>query len=85
MPDPTTPPPAVPVFRKATTEQLERRFKHHPPKGDQGERYAQVREAILEAAIECVALTPVSPEQSRALNALDEAMMLFNAAIARNE
>ena len=37
------------------------------------------------ARIACVNLTPCSPEQTRALNALDEAMFLFNAAIARNE
>lgn len=72
-------------FQKPTHEQLENRFKHHPPKGDQGERYGMVRDFILCAAEECVAITPCSPEQARALNALDEAMFLFNAAIARNE
>lgn len=73
------------AFEKPSIAQLENRFKHHPPKGDQGERYGNVRHAILQAAITCVGLTPCSPEQTRALNALDEAMMLFNAAIARNE
>lgn len=72
-------------FEKPTVEQLENRFNHHPPKGDQGERYGLIRAHILDAAKKCVDLTPVSPEQTRALNALDEAMMLFNAAIARNE
>lgn len=73
------------AFEKPTVEQLAKRFNHHPPKNDQGERYTIVRAKIYEAACSCVALTPVSPEQSRALNALDEAMFLFNAAIARNE
>lgn len=72
-------------FEKPTVEQLANRFEHHPPKSDQAERYTMVRHAILQAAITCVRLTPCSPEQTRALNALDEAMMLFNAAIARNE
>lgn len=72
-------------FTKPTEEQLTHRFMHHAPKGDQGERYAQVRASIFIAASKCVELTPCSPEQTRALNALDEAMMLFNAAIARNE
>jgi hypothetical protein len=66
-------------------EQLEKRFTYHAPKPGQGERYELVRTAILAAAEECVNASPVSPEQSRALNALDEAMFLFNAAIARNE
>jgi hypothetical protein len=73
------------MFVKPTVEQLEKRFKHHPPKGDQAERYGLVRNLICEAAKGCVAVTPCSAEQTRALNALDEAMMLFNAAIARNE
>lgn len=73
------------TFEKPTIERLENRFQHHAPKGDQGDRYGNVRHAILQAAVACVSLTPVSPEQTRALNALDEAMFLFNAAIARNE
>lgn len=72
-------------FEKPTKEQLANRFDHHPPKGDQAERYGKVRASIRETAATCVELTPCSPEQARALNALDEAMMLFNAAIARNE
>lgn len=70
---------------KPTTVQLENRFVHHPPKGDQGERYSQIRAAILDAAKRCVQLTPASAEQAKALGALDHAMFLFNAAIARNE
>lgn len=73
------------AFTKPTQEQLDHRFNHHTPKGDQGERYARIRAAIKQAATICVDLSPVSAEQTRALNALDEAMMLFNAAIARNE
>ena len=73
------------AFEKPTKEQLANRFEHHSPKGDQAQRYARIRSKILETAIVCVELTPCSPEQTRALNALDEAMMLFNASIARNE
>ncbi len=72
-------------FEKPTLEQLRSRFQHHPPKGTQADRYAEIRERILHCAASCVGLTPCSPEQTRALNALDEAMMLFNASIARNE
>lgn len=74
-----------PMFQKPTQEQLENRFCYHAPKGDQTKRYEMIRASILHTACECVALTPVSPEQTRALNALDEAMFLFNAAIARTE
>lgn len=72
-------------FEKPTREQLESRFLYHPPKDDQAARYCEVRTVLLDAAVICVKLTPCSPEQTRALNALDEAMFLFNAAIARNK
>lgn len=73
------------AFQKPTLEQLTRRFQHHSPVGDQGDRYSQIRATILQTANICVGLTPCCPEQTRALNALDEAMFLFNASIARNE
>lgn len=72
-------------FEKPTPEKLAHRFDYHAPKDDQVVRYAEVRYAIRQAAIACVGVTPCSPEQARALNALDEAMFLFNAAIARTE
>jgi hypothetical protein len=71
-------------FEKPSVDQLAHRFNHHAPQGDQAERYGNVRHAIKQAAVACVNLTPCCPEQTRALNALDEAMFLFNAAIARN-
>ena len=73
------------AFEKPTKAQLENRFMHHPPKDGQADKYSEIRMMILEVAYRGVQLTPCSPEQTRALNALDEAMMLFNAAIARNE
>lgn len=72
-------------FEKPTLEQLKNRFMHHAPKDDQTSRYEVIRATILKVAQICVDLTPCSPEQARALNALDEAMFLFNVAIARNE
>lgn len=73
------------MFQKPTNEELANRFVHHAPKGNQAERYAAIRLKILEVAIACVEMTPCSPEQARAINALDQAMFLFNASIARNE
>lgn len=72
-------------FTKPTDEDLTSRYAYHAPKGDQVERYAAIRAKVLETAMLVRDLTPCSPEQARALNALDEAMMLANAAIARNE
>lgn len=72
-------------FQKPTDEQLGNRFTYHAPKGDQQGRYERIRALIHDTAKQCVNMTPCSPEQARALNALDEAMFLFNAAIARNE
>lgn len=72
-------------FAKQTRESLANRFQYHAPKGDQAERYERIRQQMFATATVCVELTPCSPEQTRALNAIDEAMMLFNAAIARNE
>ena len=73
------------AFEKLTFEQLSHRYTYHAPKGDQAKRYETIRAAILGAAKIGVEFTPCSPEQARALNALDEAMFLFNAAIARTE
>lgn len=73
------------MHAKPTVEQLANRFFYHAPKGDQTARYEEIRELICALAFRAVQLTPCSPEQTRALNALDEAMFLFNAAIARNE
>lgn len=72
-------------FEKPTCDQLVNRFTYHAPHHDQASRYETIRKQILQTAIICCDMTPCSPEQSRALNALDEAMFLFNAAIARNE
>lgn len=72
-------------FEKPTYSQLQNRFLHHPPHGTQTQRYEYIRASILDTADVIVNHTPVSPEQTRALNALDEAMFLACAAIARNE
>lgn len=73
------------VFEKPTYEQLRNRFTYHAPKGNQTCRYETIRATILETARVCVEMSPCSPEQARALTALDEAMFFFNASIARNE
>ncbi|MEV7867493.1 hypothetical protein AB0P17_15630 [Streptomyces sp. NPDC088124] len=64
---------------------LTNRFTYHPPVGDQAEQYEQIRAGALTFAQLLAELCPSSPELTRAINAVDEAVMLGNAAIARHE
>lgn len=72
-------------FEKPTDDQLENRYTHHAPKGDQVERYAAIRAKCLELARHIRDNTPCSPDQSLAFTALDDVMFRSNAAIARGE
>jgi hypothetical protein len=64
---------------------IERDFTYHAPKGDQVERYTQIRDEARSLAHTIAGLTPPSREQSLALTKLEEAVMWANASIARNE
>lgn len=77
-------PIARPQFPKPTAESLRHKFAYHAPTGDKAQRHEAVRETCLAAAMTIVDLTPSCPEQTRAVNAIQEAMMLANAAIALN-
>ena len=61
------------------------RYSYHRPFGDQQKRYEAIRCAAMHFADTVSIMTPESSERSRALDKLDEAMFLANAAIARNE
>lgn len=65
--------------------QIDKAFVYHPPKPDQLPRYGVLRQMAEAFARTGVALTPESREQSIALTKIEEAVMFFNAAIARNE
>lgn len=69
----------------ATAERIENIFKHHPPFGDQPERYNLLRENAKAFAYLIISLTPKSAEQERALSHLDEVVASANMAIARHE
>jgi len=66
-------------------QELDKRFMHHPPKGDQQERYIKVRAAFRELAEVINELCPESREKSVAFTELETAQFWANAAIARNE
>jgi hypothetical protein len=67
------------------TEQIDKSFRYHAPKGSQQQRYEKLRSDIRALAMTIVCNTPESREQSLALTKLEEVMMIANAAIARNE
>lgn len=72
----------------ADLDELARRFTHHAPTDDQAGRdriaqHERVRAAGLAFAQLLADLTPDCPERARALDAVDDAVMRANAAIAR--
>jgi len=64
---------------------LDNLFTHHPPKGDQCQRYAEIREAAKAFAGVVVICCPPSADKAAAITKIREAMMSANAAIACNE
>lgn len=65
-------------------ERIENTFAHHPPVGDQLERYNLLREHAKAFAYLIASSTPKSREQSLAFTHLEEAVFFANAAIARH-
>lgn len=64
---------------------LVNRFTHHPPFGDQPQRYETIRKRALDLARTINEFTPDSREKSLAITYLEATVMNANAAIARNE
>lgn len=64
---------------------IENNFKYHAPKGDQTERYEEIRSKAKEFAEFLVRSCPPSRELSIALTELGTSVMWANASIARNE
>jgi hypothetical protein len=80
-----SPPQPKYIAQKNIIEQIDRSFTFHPATDDQRDRYIMIREASRKLARKGVESTPPSREQSLALTHLEQAVMWFNAAIARNE
>lgn len=68
-----------------TNNELDNLFSHHPPKGDQVERYNRIREAGKAMAKVIIETTLAGPDQSVAVRKIREAVMTANAAIACGE
>jgi len=66
-------------------ENRERNFTHHPPVGDQAERYMKIREQANNLALFLNEHCPPSRELSLAMTNLEQSMFWANASIARNE
>ena len=60
-------------------------FSYHALKGDQAERYEEIRNAALHLVTAIVNNTPQSADQTVAIRKVREAVMTANAAIAVNE
>ena len=73
----------VPTIRDAAD--IERFFTYHPPKGNQSERYVKIREKAKELATVMAQCCPPSPELTKALGKLKDAVMEANSAIACRE
>jgi len=65
--------------------EIENRFTYHKPTGTQAERYEYLRSMAKGLARVADTLCPDSREKSHGITQLEDAVMWFNAAIARNE
>ena len=66
-----------------TVDELDRRFTHHPPRGDQPTRHQAVRSVARQLADVIADACPDGRERSLAMTRLEECVMWANAAIAR--
>ena len=68
-----------------TQEQIDNTFQYHSPKGDQAERYQEIRSKAKELAEVFGQKGAPSRELSLAFTNLQQAVMWANASIAINE
>ena len=64
-------------------DDIQRRFRHHPPIGLDVGRHERVRKLLEEVAVEFDGLLPDSREKSLAFTALEECMFWMNTGIER--
>jgi hypothetical protein len=73
------------MIKENLVDEMEARFTYHAPKGDQAQRYTDLREGTKALAYLFCEKCPTSRELSLALTHLETAVMFANAAIARRE
>ncbi len=71
------------VAQRESALDLQNRFTHHPSSPAQVELYELVRGGGLNLASLLNAYCPASPELSRAIDCIDQAVMWANSSIAR--
>lgn len=68
----------------AARTEIDNRFRYHPPSPDNARIHGLVRDKVRDVALLFLDVCPASKEREAAINALDSAVMLANAAIARH-
>lgn len=68
----------------AARAEIDNRFRYHPPSPDSARIHGLVRDKVRDVALLFLDVCPESKEREAAINALDSAVMLANAAIARH-
>ena len=68
-----------------TKQEIDNLFTYHAPKGDQTDRYQEIRLSGRALAEAILRYTPASADQTAAIRKVREAVFTANAAIACNE
>jgi len=66
------------------SDEIDKRFDHHPPGAKKTPIHVEVREVYKELAQDLADMLPESREKSLAITALEESGFWAQAAIARN-
>jgi len=75
----------VAATKKPEIQDIENRFRHHPPTGNKGAQHEAVRGDLERLAKKFQKTLPDGREKSLVLTKLEEAMFWANAAIARHD
>lgn len=72
------------MFEPLTREQIEDRFRYHPPSEDGATRHGALSGAFIETALIVNETCPEGREKSSAMTYLEIAKFWASAAVARN-
>lgn len=82
---PKSRPPKIAAPLGVLLHDIKNRFGGHTLKGNQADRWAELREKTEDLALRILSLTPTSREQSLAITRLEEVLFWATEAIARRE